>query len=246
MARIDAFKDEMSSTMLDRFCMMQNLRRLFDLTALPFLAEDVIKRFGQAFDSDSTGDHLSGILSDLATVGYTDGLPQETQHLYGGKPQVLTEDILHLLHNQGNLEDNSSVCYETRAPFHSMVRAKGFKIRPAKQSRNDSNVVYRVGRNCHWNAGQVVHIFTGSWTEHHERMSRIFLVVEELAELHASDLHADVYRRFPAFGARLCYDRVGTSRVITLDSFVCQFARKTYKPPDLQQDLVLVFPITKV
>ena len=226
--------------------MMQNLQRLFDRASLPFLTEEVIKRFGQAFDSDSDGAHLSGILSDLATSGHTDGLPQKTQYLHGGKPQILDENIRHLLRDRDRLEGNSSVIYETRAPFHSVVHAKGFKIRPAKQSHNDSNVIYRVGRNNRWSAGKVTHIFTGSWTEQQERMSQIFLVVEELAELRTSDIHTDVYRRFPAFGARLCYDRVEASRIITLDSFTCQFARKAYRPPDLQQDLVLVFPITKV
>jgi hypothetical protein len=226
--------------------MMQNLRRLFDRAALPFLTEEVIERFGRAFDSDSTGTHLSDILSDIATLGHTDGLPRRTQDLHGGKLQVLSEDILRLLHDRDDLEDGRSIRYEIRALFHSVVHEKGFKIRPLKQSFNDSNIVYRSGRNCDWSAGQVTHIFTGSWTEHQERMSQIFLVVEELAELNASDIHSDVYRRFPAFGARLCYDRVGASKIVTLDSFICQFARKAYRLPDLQQDLVLVFPITKV
>ena len=71
-------------------------------------------------------------------------------------------------------------------------------------------------------------------------------MVEELTELHTSNIHVDVYRKFPAFGAHLCYDRIGDRRIITLDSFICQFARKTYWPPDFQQGLVLVFPIMKV
>lgn len=59
--------------------------------------EEVIRHFGQAFDSDSAGDQLSSILSDLAVFGHMDGLSQKTQDLYGGKLQELNEDIFLLL-----------------------------------------------------------------------------------------------------------------------------------------------------
>lgn len=226
--------------------MMQNLRRLFDRTTSSPLTEEVIQRFGQVFDSDSTGVRLSDILSDITSFGYTDGLPPKCQDLCGGKPMVLREEILHLLRGHGNPETDRPVHYETTAPFHSAVHTKGFKVCPLERSRKDSNIIYRADREGNWSAGQVTDIFTGSWIEHHQRMSQIFLVVEELAELDPQDIRSDVYRQFPALGARLCYDRVESSRVITLDSFICQFARKAYRPPCLQQDLVLVFPITKV
>lgn len=243
----NALTDEMSSTMLDRFCMMQNLRRLFESTSLPFLTDEAIQAFGRAFDSDSTGTQISGVLSDIATSGSSDGLLHQTQNLHGGKPQVIDEDILGLLHSRNRFrgQEHLAVYYEARAPFYSAVQAKGFRICPRNISPNDSNIVYRTSGDGDWSAGQVIQIFTGSWTEHQERKSEIILVVEELAELHSSEVHHNVYRRFPTFKARLCHNRIACRRVVTLDSLLCQFARKIHKSTDFG-DLVLVFPITKV
>ena len=244
----NTLKDEMASTMLDRFCMMQNLRRLFESASLPFLTDEVIQAFGRAFDSDPTGEQISGVLSDIAASGNSDGLLQQTQNLHGGKPQAIDEDILHLLYSRDGFRDQEqvSVHYEPRAPFHSAIQAKGFRICPRNNSPNDSNILYRTGENSDWSAGQVTQIFTGSWIECQELKSEVFLVVEELAELHPSELHHDIYRRFPAFKACLCRDQIAGRRVITLDSFLCQFARKMHRSSGLKQDLVLVFPITKV
>lgn len=227
--------------------MMQNLRRLFDSTSLPFLTDEVIKTFGRTFESDSTGTQISSILSDVASRS-SDGLPQRMQNLYGGKPRAIDEDIRDLLHSQHRFRGrgHDAIYYETKALFHSAIEAKGFKIRPRGSSSNDSNILYRTNGNRDWSAGQVIQIFTGSWTEHKERKSEVFLVVDELAELHPSEIHHDIYRRFPAFKARLCHNRVAGRRVITLDSFLCQFARKAHRSIDPKQDLVLVFPITKV
>ena len=229
--------------MLDRFCMMQNLRRFFDSTSLPFLTDDVIEAFGRAFESNSTGPQISSILSEI-TSGRSADLPQRMQHLHGGKLQPLDEDLLHLLRDQQ--QPGCIAVSETRAIFYSTVESKGFKIRPRNSSLNDSNILYRTSSNHSWSAGQVTQIFSCPRTIHQDQKTEVLLVVEELAELRSSEIQSDVYRRFPAFKARLYHDRVTCRRVVTLDSFLCQFARKVHRSHNLGKDLVLVFPITKV
>nr|VWO94193.1 STE/STE11/BCK1 protein kinase [Ganoderma boninense] len=225
--------DDLSGTLLRRFCMQQNLRLMINCQELPEEFHDVVLGFMDTFRSKAAMSFLA------ATLGRDDDLDEFASDIEGKDVQIpndsqdpnstlrsqviLPQEIFTLFdHWWRNHQAESSS--EPVLPFARMmnqVTIDGVEYTKYQKLPQDSNVVIKTEDGQDWQAGRIRDIF--EHTQYHR--SQLFLVIDCFERL--TDQHAlrDPCRAFPIAGGRFFYKALAPApRIIKTCDVLGHFA----------------------
>lgn len=228
--------DDLSVTLLRRFCCRQNLHALF--SQLPARLQRVARSFKRIFESDN----IRGTLfSDLQSVDdeLRDILDpgNSATDLRLRKPYHLSSDAYEALRARDALADRLVIALQAFAH-------EGVRYRPHSTGPKDSYVVLRLSAGADWRAGRIREIFM------HERSAsdagRVWFVVDEYIPLSTEDQALDPYRKFTIAGGRL-FSAEFTSEPLVLapEEIICHSTMMKRQLPVMLTECVHILPLDK-
>lgn len=228
--------DDLSVTLLRRFCCRQNLHALF--TQLPARLKRFAHSFKRVFESNS----MRGTLfSDLQSVD--DELRNildpgnTTEDLHPGKPYHLSPETYEALRTR----DSRANRYVTSLPTFDY---EGVRFRPHSLGPKDSHVVFRESDGADWRAGRIREMFTQE--QGPSDVSKIWIVVDEYIPLSTEDQALDPYRKFPIAGGRMFYAEFKPEPlVLAPEEIVCHSTMMKRQLPVTLTECVHILPLDK-
>jgi hypothetical protein len=246
---VDLVAGEMEKTMFKRFCMGQNLRRLFSQQQVPDQLHPIIGEYEKAFTADIRGTFINDNLAfDEHFVQQEERVLWDTSKL-----PVLPKATRKLLHEWITVHDPQCIT-EGLVPSTGYIRTKigrlGQTFQVHSASVGDSNILFDYSTDGHsWSAGSINSMFS------HTRYgpgglckTQTFIVVHPYAPL--SDDHAlvDPFRQPEVCkaGGRLFYNRFGQSpSLIAVDDIHCHFAFTPIDLPTIDEEVINVLPLDR-
>lgn len=202
---------KLERTVLDRFCMMQNLHGLIAL--LPDGAQQLAEAFRHRFKPGMVGT----LMSDISAMDVTEcvrersslqDIDQETRKFLG--------EWIRQQPNYSRFET------PTRANYLKKFEHQGAKLKPKWRAFGDSLVI--IGDRTTWRAAQIeillnIRLYpSGVETRHTVAKVRYF------AELSGRDALHDPYRRSRNTGRIFYEDERAEEVVVSIDQILCHFA----------------------
>ena len=232
------FADELSPTLMTRFCQKQRLRALFDSLGPSDALSSIIQKFNHVFNSDLRGTVNEFLLgSDLGRLPPLRDLQQQKT--------ALSDEVSSLL---GEWRRSTTSYFQgtfVRATFLPSYTVRDLHVTTWRTSLGDSHVAFHE-RDGTWSAGRVREIFVHVWYEQEGLRQKAFLVVDVFTELSANDIPNDPYRRFSIAGGRMFLNRFSGSRVISDEELWCHFVRYDQLFPGTSTPCITAIPLNKV
>ncbi|KAH9923087.1 uncharacterized protein B0H18DRAFT_878881, partial [Fomitopsis serialis] len=233
--------DDLSATLLNRFCTRQNLRALFSRLALPQMLRGIIPTFVKTFESDIRGT-LNSILSESLNPEANEnveGDEDDTRRVH--KLYTLTQEVFDALRTR--LDQPSR-----RAIPLKVMELRGARYKPMAAAQHDSIVVFRRNDDADWQAGCIRELFkqegalagdSDQWTT--------WLIVDVYKPLTSQHEERDPYRNFPIAGGRLFYSEFLPKPVaLVAEEIICHAALMRRILPTTDVECVHVLPLDKV
>lgn len=228
--------DDLSVTLLRRFCCRQNLR------ALCYQLPARLQRFMQSFRQVFEWNHARGTLfSDLQSVDdeLRDILDpgHAADNLHPGKPYHLSFDVYEALRARDTTAGRSVVSIRT-------LDHEGVRYRPHSTGPRDSYVVFRGSNGAEWRAGQIRELFAQERAT--TGIERTWIVVDEYIPLSTEDQALDPYRKFAIAGGRLFYaEFMPKPLILVLEEIVCHSTMMKRQLPVTSKECVHILPLDK-
>ncbi|KAH9928118.1 uncharacterized protein B0H18DRAFT_875082, partial [Fomitopsis serialis] len=235
--------EDLSVTLLNRFCTRQNLRALFSRLTLPQALHKIIPTYLKTFESDTRGT-LNDVLSFDSKTDATLDSGEDEDADKKTRPHALTQDVIEALHTRVGQASRRAISLKS-------VEYLGARYRPHATSRNDSIVVFRIGGDTEWRAGRIREILAqeavGTETTTGPREWRTWIIVEEYRSLDPHHREFDPYRDFPMAGGRLFYSAFMPKLLaLTVRDIVCHAATINRVLPGPGDRCVHILPLDKV
>nr|VWO97862.1 Uncharacterized protein [Ganoderma boninense] len=210
----DATVDDLSGTLLRRFCMQQNLRLMINDQDLPGSLHSLALGFTTTFRSKAAmsllaatlapdDDHLDGFDSPAENKFQSNHLSDPEYSTPIRSQTILPEDIFPVF-QEWWFNHQTGPDLQPPLPFSRMlnqVTINGAEYTTQRKRPRDSHVVITAEDEQDWQAGCIRQIF--EHTQHHR--SQIFLVVDCFKQLTHEHALRDPCRAFPVAGGRLFY-----------------------------------------
>ncbi|KAI0069601.1 hypothetical protein K474DRAFT_1610234 [Panus rudis PR-1116 ss-1] len=197
---------QLEKTILQRFCMGQNIRALAGSADLQSELAPLFAAFQNVWQSDNRGT----LLSDLLAAEAADGAQFTASN---STPSALKPEHVALFAQQGK------PLLAHRVLYQSSVTRSGVTYGILSSSEGNSHVVYGKYPYGNWGCGTIQAIFKSQ----HQEDQKMFFVVEPFIPLSSKDEGGDPYRKYP-YAGRLFYDVPGKHILLKSDHIVCHFA----------------------
>lgn len=203
---------ELEHTILNRFCMTQNLHGL--ITVLPDGARQLVEAFHRRFKPGRVGTLMSDVLATNTTERVRERFsPQDIDHE--------TQRLLGVwMKKQPNY---SKLDVPTWASYLKKHEHRGAELRPKRTALGDSLVV--IGNHTTWRAAQIETLLDIRLYPSRAETYHTVAKVQYFSELCGADLRHDPYRRFHNVG-RIFYadDERADKEVVSIEQILCHFA----------------------
>ncbi|KZS99729.1 uncharacterized protein LAESUDRAFT_605756, partial [Laetiporus sulphureus 93-53] len=246
--------DDLSSTLLTRFCCKQALRNLFTSVVLPPSVRQLIPNFVHSFQSDTRGT----LLTDILALGPPESQPENPSfdghaRLRMSEYSLLPDYIVDLLRNRMMMDYSLAGIESWTGSINpyvvslDSVEYRGVLYKVSTCSLGDSNVIFTSQLRGQWRAGQVAHMFRYKQIHGECKFVQDYLVVKEFVPLTSEDSRLDPYRRFPVAGGRLFRDAFKPEiQLLTTKDLLCHFAMLPRLLPKGSVKCIHVLPLDKV
>ena len=202
---------QLERTILNRFCMMQNLHSLIDL--LP----DGIQQLAGAFRRRFKSRRVGTLMSDISAMDSTKCAREQSPL------QDIDRETRGFLGEWMRRQPNYSK-FKTpiRAEYLKKWEHQGAELKPKWRAFGDSLVV--IGDHATWRAAQIETLLDirlyPSGVETHHTVAK----VRYFAELSEKDALRDPYRRSRNTGRIFYEDGMENEGVVSIDQILCHFA----------------------
>ncbi|KAI0069623.1 hypothetical protein K474DRAFT_1572835, partial [Panus rudis PR-1116 ss-1] len=231
---------ELEETLMNRFCMSQNIRVLATATRLHDALAPIGDALNKVWHSDSRGTLLNDILSwsDDTSFVYRNHSPANLSALH--------RRLLHAhLHPTEHEDGGPNGLLPHRALYQTSVKRFGMSYATSTTAIGDSHIVFEDGVPRARRYGRISSIFIDHISQNQGK-DRIYFVVEPFAELTQEDREYDHYRTFSGVGGQLSYDRCEEPLVISSQQVICHFACTRMKVYGIKSNCLHVLPLDRV
>ncbi|KAJ7462482.1 hypothetical protein FB451DRAFT_1404280 [Mycena latifolia] len=195
---------DMEITMLNRFCMSQNLRSLMQTSTLPPEIHGLLPDFERTFNAGEQGTLLNDSLalddSTRAVPNVRDWDSRDESLLRGKARKLLAEWFQN---TQGRTPESSSMLHVFQ---RSEIYVMGQTFQTSEPAHNfgNSKIVFVRDDDAptEWSAGRIRQIFSAPLSA---TLTKTFAVVDVYSQVEGADAEFDYYRQFPIGGGGLFY-----------------------------------------
>ncbi|KAJ7138672.1 hypothetical protein C8R43DRAFT_955157 [Mycena crocata] len=238
---------DMEITMLNRFCMSQNLRTLMRKSQLPTGPgiDPLLVDFENTFNSGEQGTLLNDSLAlDDATRTVTEVQDWDERHektLLKGKMRTLL--IQWFIKNQNRAEDSLQILHIF---YRSELLLTGQKFQPNKANTGNSKVVFYADVDKgtkQWSAGCIREIFSVSLSPN---VAKTFAFVDVYAQVEGADAKLDYYRQFPIGGGGLFYNQMSGAVLLPAEDILGHFVYTVQTLASITKEHFHALPLPRV
>lgn len=231
---LTATTGQLEHTILNRFCMMQNLHSL-----IPLLSEDspqLVEAFNRRFKPRRLGTLMSDISATEATGPIHANPP----------PKDLDRETIRLLREWKRTQLGYSKLGDPRQASNLRgYEHRGAELKPKCVAFGDSLVI--VGDETNWRAAQIEILFDIALYPSGVETHHILAKVVYFPELSTKDALHDPYRRFQNVGRVLYTQSEDSSKgVVSVDEILCHFAMTPNVCQAISEEHIHVLPLIQV